>query len=35
MSKIRHNCYNCEHLKLVYDVNAMFGGHVKLCKAKG
>lgn len=35
MSKIRHNCYNCEHLKLVYDVNAIFGGHIKLCKAKG
>lgn len=32
---VDHNCYNCEHLKLVYDVNSGLGGHVKLCKKKG
>lgn len=32
---IRHNCYNCENLKIVYDVASGMGGHVKLCKTKG
>lgn len=31
---VDHNCYNCEHLKLVYDVNSGLGGHVKLCKKR-
>ena len=32
---VDHNCYNCKNLKLVYDINTAFGGHVKLCKTKG
>lgn len=32
---VNHTCFNCAHLKIVYDVNCMISGHVKICKAKG